>query len=75
MDQEDRAIMRRTFERMEEKIWPILEKGMWAIFNDMEKDVTQKLGYRGRDPEDRLERWGLFLNFIEEHYIVPSILG
>lgn len=73
MDADDLAVIRQLFTQFDERLTSKIEAECWKILPKLDKAVREKLGWRRCDPQDDLQRFSSFVQWMEDVYLRPSL--
>lgn len=74
MDWEDEQTLRLFWAKIDEKLTDMVERECWKILPRLDKLAKETLGLRRRRPEDFLDRFNRFMDFVHEVYLTPSLV-
>jgi hypothetical protein len=73
MDIEDQKLLWNEWKKFDNRMNELYEKEAYKFLPKLDKLVKEKLGWRRRKPEDDLERFWFFMNFVDQVYLKPSL--
>lgn len=74
-DAEEQEAINTLFFKFENEYFEATHKVCRKFFLEMEKYITEVMGYRDRDPEDFELRYNDFVAWVTDVYLNPSIYG
>jgi hypothetical protein len=73
MDSDDERDLSLIWTKFDRRMNDIYERETHKFMLTLDKAVRERLGWRGKKPEDDYERFQIFMDFVNDVYLTPSI--
>lgn len=73
MDNDDKNILWDFFKSFDERLISVYERECWKALPKLDKTVRERLGWRRCNPEDQLDRFNNFMDWVMDVYLRPSL--
>jgi len=73
MDEDDQRDLYVFWAKLDGRLLDLYEREAWKILPSMDKLVRERLGWPGKSPEEMLDRFNIFMEFIQKVYLRPSL--
>lgn len=73
MEPEDRDDLYPIWSKLDDRLVNFYEREIFKFLPTLDKVIRERIGWRRRYPEDKMERYQRFLDLVEEVYLTPSL--
>lgn len=73
MDKDDENVLWDFFKSFDQRLTNVYERECWKALTKIDKIVREQLGWRRMSPDDQLDRFNSFMDWITEVYLRPSL--
>lgn len=73
MDSDDERDLKQIWTKFDSRMNDIYERETHKFMLTLDKTVRERLGWRGKNPEGEYERFQIFMDFVNDVYLTPSL--